>query len=607
VKPILHFLLILSRSTFLKINICAGIAFLLASPPIGANQMRLISPTPDNVLQESGQRFHPVYSTLGMVSSQERLASEVGASMLRKGGNAIDAAVATAFALSVTLPQAGNLGGGGFLVYWHAPERKSYALNFREMAPQLAYRDLFLDADGSVSRKKEFFSVLSTGVPGSVAGLLQAHQRFGRLSRAEVIAPSIQLADDGFVVYPQLADSLKRAFPRLSQDPAARSLFYRQVDRTDGVIQWTSYQAGDQLRQPDLANTLRLISLKGSAGFYEGKTANKIVDLMKASGGLIDHRDLNDFTAPWVEPVKGMFRGTTLISMPPPSSGGITLLQILKLIEPFDLEGLGLNSSDSIHLLTESMNLAYRDRNQFLGDPDQIDIPVLKLLSSSHIDGLRDQLNLKSHTPASDLAGQAPLSSGFNTTHLSVADRDGSLVALTTTLNFAYGNGIAVPGAGFLLNNELADFTAKPGVPNAYGLVQGEQNAVAPRRRPLSSMTPTIVLNKAGDSWLATGSPGGSRIITTVLQVLLNRIVYGLNLATSVATPRIHSQLWPDSLQLEQGLSPDTVELLRQRGHKLRFTRSMGSANSVEINPNGGSYGVADPRRPEGAAIAEQY
>ncbi|WP_186589055.1 gamma-glutamyltransferase [Synechococcus sp. MVIR-18-1] len=562
-------------------------------------------PISENLLQESGQRFHPVHSSLGIVSSQERLASEVGAFMLRKGGNAMDAAVATAFALSVTLPQAGNLGGGGFLVFWHAPERKAYALNFREMAPHLAHRDLFLDADGEVSKNKEFFSLLSTGVPGSVAGLLKAQERFGRLSRVEVMAPSIQLADEGFVIYPQLADSLKRAFPRLSKDPTARSLFYRQVELPDGGPQWIPYQSGEQLRQPELAQSLKLISSKGSAGFYEGTTAHQIVALMKSQGGLIDYRDLTDFTAPWVEPVKGIFRDHTVISMPPPSSGGITLLQILKLIEPFDLESLGTNSADSIHLLTESMNLAYRDRNQFLGDPDQIDIPVRRLLSHSYIDSLRNQLNLGSHTSAVDLAGQAPLSSGVNTTHLSVADRDGSLVALTTTLNFAYGNGIAVPGAGFLLNNELADFTAKPGVPNAYGLVQGEQNAVAPSRRPLSSMTPTIVLNQEGDSWLATGSPGGSRIITTVVQVLLNRIIHGLNLATSVATPRIHSQLWPDSLQLEQGLSPDTLELLKQRGHALRFTRSMGSANSVEFKPNGGSFGVADPRRPEGAAIAE--
>ncbi|MDP7995032.1 MAG: gamma-glutamyltransferase [Synechococcus sp. SP2 MAG] len=562
-------------------------------------------PTSENLLQESGQRFHPVHSSLGIVSSQERLASEVGALMLRKGGNAIDAAVATAFALSVTLPQAGNLGGGGFLVFWFAPERKAYALNFREIAPRLAHRDLFLDPDGEVSKSKEFFSLLSTGVPGSVAGLLKAQERFGRLSRVEVMAPSIQLADDGFVIYPQLADSLKRAFPRLRQDPTARSLFYRQVELPGGGAQWIPYQSGELLRQPELAQSLKLISLKGTSAFYEGKIAHQIVTLMKSQGGLIDHRDLANFTAPWVEPVKGVFRGHTVISMPPPSSGGITLLQILKLIDPFDLEALGSNSADSIHLLTESMNLAYRDRNQFLGDPDQIDIPMRRLLSQSYIDRLRDQLNLASHTSAADLAGQAPLSSGVNTTHLSVADRDGSLVALTTTLNFAYGNGIAVPGSGFLLNNELADFTAKPGVPNAYGLVQGEQNAVASSRRPLSSMTPTIVLNKEGDSWLATGSPGGSRIITTVVQVLLNRIVHGLNLATSVATPRIHSQLWPDSLQLEQGFSPDTVELLKQRGHTLRFTRSMGSANSVELKPNGGSFGVADPRRPEGAAIAE--
>ena len=592
-------------ATFLAINLCTGIAVLFGSSPACANQVRLARSTSENLLQESGQRFHPVHSSLGIVSSQERLASEVGALMLRKGGNAIDAAVATAFALSVTLPQAGNLGGGGFLVFWYAPERKAYALNFREIAPHLAHRDLFLDPDGEVSKSKEFFSLLSTGVPGSVAGLLKAQERFGRLSRIEVMAPSIQLADDGFVIYPQLADSLKRAFPRLRQDPTARSLFYRQVELPGGGAQWIPYQSGELLRQPELAQSLKLISLKGTSAFYEGKIAHQIVALMKSQGGLIDHRDLANFTAPWVEPVKGVFRGHTVISMPPPSSGGITLLQILKLIDPFDLEALGSNSADSIHLLTESMNLAYRDRNQFLGDPDQIDIPMRRLLSQSYIDRLRAQLNLFSHTSAADLAGQAPLSSGFNTTHLSVADRDGSLLALTTTLNFAYGNGIAVPGSGFLLNNELADFTAKPGLPNAYGLVQGEQNAVASSRRPLSSMTPTIVLNKEGDSWLATGSPGGSRIITTVVQVLLNRIVHGLNLATSVAIPRIHSQLWPDSLQLEQGFSPDTVELLKQRGHALRFTRSMGSANSVELIPNGGSFGVADPRRPEGAAIAE--
>ena len=604
-KPVFDSFVTTELATFFAVNLCTGIAVLLGSSSVCAEQVRLARPISENLLQESGQRFHPVHSSLGIVSSQERLASEVGAFMLRKGGNAMDAAVATAFALSVTLPQAGNLGGGGFLVFWHAPERKAYALNFREMAPHLAHRDLFLDADGEVSKNKEFFSLLSTGVPGSVAGLLKAQERFGRLSRVEVMAPSIQLADEGFVIYPQLADSLKRAFPRLSKDPTARSLFYRQVELPDGGPQWIPYQSGEQLRQPELAQSLKLISSKGSAGFYEGTTAHQIVALMKSQGGLIDYRDLTDFTAPWVEPVKGVFRGHTVISMPPPSSGGITLLQILRLIEPFDLESLGANSADSIHLLTESMNLAYRDRNQFLGDPDQIDIPVRRLLSHSYIDSLRNQLNLSSHTSAVDLAGQAPLSSGVNTTHLSVADRDGSLVALTTTLNFAYGNGIAVPGAGFLLNNELADFTAKPGVPNAYGLVQGEQNAVAPSRRPLSSMTPTIVLNQEGDSWLATGSPGGSRIITTVVQVLLNRIIHGLNLATSVATPRIHSQLWPDSLQLEQGFSPDTLELLKQRGHALRFTRSMGSANSVELKPNGGSFGVADPRRPEGAAIAE--
>ena len=552
-----------------------------------------------NPLQEQGQRVHPVQSSAGMVASQEALASEVGAAMLRQGGNAIDAAVATSYALAVTLPQAGNLGGGGFLVFWNQPQRRGYALNFREMAPRRAHRDLFLNPDGSVNRQRATRSLLSTGVPGTVAGLIQAHGRFGVLSREQVMAPAIALAEKGFAVYPALAASLRQAAPLLQADPSAKALYYKP----GGGF----YQAGEILRQPELASTLRRIARQGRAGFYQGPLARALEEQMQAGGGLIDRRDLEAYTAPWLEPVQGRFRGLTVLSMPPPSSGGVTLVQLLNLLEPFDLAGMGLNSAAAIHTMVEAMNLAYRDRNSELGDAAQVEVPVERLTSKGYANQLRRLIQPERHTPSAELKGKASLpANSTNTTHLSVADEQGSLVALTTTLNFAYGNGIAIPGTGVLLNNEMDDFSAKPGVANAYGLVQGEKNAIAPGRRPLSSMTPTVVLNAKGEPWLATGSPGGSRIITTVLQVVLNRVVHGLNLATAVLSPRIHSQLWPDQLQLEQGISPDTIRLLNAWGHQLQRSRTMGSANSVELKPTGGSLGVADPRRPEGAAVPQR-
>ena len=565
-----------------------------------------------NPLQEQGQRVQPVASSAGMVVSQEALASGVGAAILRRGGNAIDAAVATAFALGVTLPQAGNLGGGGFLLFWHGPQRRAYALNFRERAPRRATAQMFLNGAGDVDRAKATRSLLSTAVPGSVAGLLAAQERFGRLSRQEVLTPAIELAERGFPVYPELAASLRQAAPQLQSDPTAKRLFFRidSAPVTPGGRGSTGvrfYRVGEILRQPQLGATLRLISHQGAAGFYRGRLAQQLEALMAKGGGLIDRKDLAAYTAPWVEPVRGSFRGLTVLSMPPPSSGGVTLVQLLNLLEPFDLALAGLNSASTIHTMVEAMNLAYRDRNSELGDPDQMAIPVERLTSKAYADSLRPLIRSDRHTPSAQLAGLAPLpSNSTNTTHLSVADRQGSLVALTTTLNFAYGNGIAVPGAGFLLNNEMDDFTAKPGVANAYGLVQGERNAIAPGRRPLSSMAPTLVLNAEGSPWLATGSPGGSRIITTVLQVLLNRILHGLNLASAVLAPRVHSQLWPDQLSLEEGISPDTQRLLEARGHQLLRTAAMGSANSVELLPAGGSLGVADPRRPEGAAVPER-
>lgn len=583
-------------------------------------------PLAASVLQEGRQRFQPVWSAGGIAASQEQLASQVGARVLAQGGNAVDAAVAASFALAVTLPQAGNLGGGGFLLLWlpgpspargragcgpAAPaERRlgggiAVAVNFRETAPLAIQPSLFLGADGRLDRRLATRSLLSTGVPGTPAGLLLAQRCYGRLSRQAVLAPAIALADQGFVVGKELADSLQQAAPLLQADPTSRALFFKPPQRLGGPVQ--PYQPGEILRQPQLAGTLRRLAAHGDAGFYRGPVADQLVALMRRGHGLISHADLQGYRAQLVAPLQGQFRRHPVLTMPPPSGGGVTLLMLLGLLEPMPLEQLGLGSAAALHRLAEAMNLAYRDRNRWLGDPDQIAMPLDRLLSRPYLQQLRETIRSDRHRPAAELdPPPAPAAGeGTNTTHLSVADREGGLVATTTTLNFAYGNGISVPGAGFLLNNEIDDFALQPGVANAYGLVQGQANAVAPGRRPLSSMTPTLVFRPDGRPWLATGSPGGSRIITTVLQVLLGRIVHGLNLAGAVAAPRMHSQLWPDRLQLEEGFSPDTRRLLEAMGHQWAEGPAMGSANSVEVLPAGGSLGVADPRRRDAAAIAE--
>jgi gamma-glutamyltranspeptidase/glutathione hydrolase len=589
-----------------------------------------ITPARANLLQERSQRFQPVESAGGMVAAQEAQAAQVGAQILRQGGNAVDAAVATSFAMAVTLPQAGNLGGGGFLVLW-LPRRgaintcravaravsppqaiaigrgEAIALNFRETAPQAATADLFLNPDGRVNRERALRSLLSSGVPGTVAGLSRVQARYGCLPLAAVIQPAIDLAERGFPVGAELSDSLQSAQPLLQADPTSARQFYK----ADG----TAYQPGELLRQPQLAESLRCIAQQGPSCFYSGRLAQQLTALMQSRGGLITSADLESYRAPWATPLQARFMGHRVLTMPPPSGGGATLLQLLKVLEPLDLAGSGLNSAASIHTMVEAMNLAYRDRNRLLGDPDEVDMPLDLLLSDRYAAEQRQRIRADRHRPASELEAEpSPALGSTNTTHLSVVDRDGGMVAATTTLNTAYGNGISVPGAGFLLNNEMDDFTAKPGAPNAYGLRQGRQNAIAPGRRPLSSMTPTLVMRPDDSPLLATGSPGGSRIISTVLQVLLNRLVQDLNLASAVAMPRIHSQLWPDQISIEQGISPDTVKLLEQRGHTVRLAPAMGSANSVEVrygigDAEGfpmGSYGTADPRRLDAAAVAER-
>ncbi|MEB3168209.1 MAG: gamma-glutamyltransferase [Synechococcaceae cyanobacterium] len=606
-----------------------GVFLSLALLPVGAG----LAAAPDDVLLEHGQRFQPVWSSGGMVAGQEPLASAAGASMLRAGGNAVDAAVAAAFVESVTLPQAGNLGGGGFLLLWlpgPSPARlrgclagaasaaelevgngHAVGIDFRERAPLAANRQLFLAPDGSVDRQRATRSLASSGVPGSVAGLVLAHACYGRLSLERVMAPAIAFAREGFVLGRDLSDQLQQAAELLALDPESRRIY--QLRRApQGAPQGAllAPPPGTRLRQPELASTLQRIAATGAAGFYSGPVAGALLKLMEQRQGLIRAQDLRDYRAQLVRPLLIRFRGHPVLSLPPPA-GGLSLLQALRLLDPLDLAPGGSGSARALHLLVETLNLVFRERNARLGDPERQAIPVEWLLSEPHLADLRQQIDPRRHTPSSQRSApaQGPLEGG-NTTHLSATDRQGGLVALTTSLNLPFGNGISIPGTGVLLNNTMDDFTAKAGSANAFGLRQGERNAIAPRARPLSSMAPTLVFRPEGQPWLALGSPGGSRITSSVLQVLLNRLVHGLNLASAVSEPRLHSQLWPDVIGFEQGLSPDTQRQLEAMGHALAPARAMGATNAVEqlASPPSeprGSLGVSDPRRSAGPAMGE--
>jgi len=533
-------------------------------------------------------RVHPVLAEHGMVATQEAAATGIGVEVLRAGGNAVDAAVAVGFALAVTLPQAGNLGGGGFLLVHHAASGTTHAVDYRETAPAAAHRDMFLDERGRVDHARARFSHASAGVPGTVAGLALARERFGTVPLARLLAPVIALARNGVVVSRALAASLAAAAPRLRRDPDAAAIFLHPDGRP--------WRAGEVLVQADLADTLERIAAQGPDGFYRGEVAARIAADMERDGGLITREDLAGYRPRMRAPVFGTYRGHVIASMPPPSSGGVHLLQILNLLEDFPLGFLGHGSADTVHLIAESAKLAYADRARHLGDADFVPVPVEGLVSKQYARRLRAGIDLDRARPSARIApGRPGTAGGADTTHFSIMDRDGNVVANTYTLNFGYGSGRVAAGTGVLLNNEMDDFSAKPGVPNAYGLVGGEANAIAPGKRPLSSMTPTIVFRE-GAPLLATGSPGGSRIITTTVQVIVNVIDHRMNLAEAVLAPRVHHQWLPDELRVEQGLSPDTLSLLRARGHEVVETAATGSANSVLRVP-GGFAGAADPRR----------
>lgn len=541
------------------------------------------------------ERFQPAIAKNGMVASQEIVASQVGRDILKKGGNAIDAAVATGFALAVTLPRAGNLGGGGFMVIHLADENKTVAIDYRESAPAAAHPDIYLDENGNVLKDLATHSHQSAGVPGTVAGLSYVLSKYGTMSLKQVMAPAIKLARKGVTVSYSQSHAINNRKKVLQSNPASREKFYKK----DG----SAYQIGETWKQKDLAWSLKQIARHGPDAFYKGVIAKKIVADMQNNNGLITSEDLANYQVKEREPIIGNYRGYTIATMPPPSSGGVHLVQMLNVLEGFDLKQKKQNSAATIHLLAETMKYAYSDRSKYLGDPDFYPVPVSKLTDKKYADSIRKHINNNTARPSREIRpGKHLPDESPNTTHFSVADNKGNVVSNTYTLNYSFGSGITVPGTGILLNNEMDDFSAKAGVANGYGLIGGKANAIEANKRPLSSMTPTIVF-KDNKPWLITGSPGGSRIINSVLQVILNSIDFDLNIASSTALPRVHHQWLPDKLTVETGISSDTLRLLKNKGHTVEIrNRTFGSAQSILIGEDY-FYGASDTRRP-GAGVA---
>ena len=539
---------------------------------------------------------HPVIDNQGMVVSQRKIASEVGAQILKEGGNAVDAAVATGLALAVVLPRAGNLGGGGFMIIHLKEEDRNIAIDYREKAPSGAFRDLFLDENGNYDKKKAQFSLLSAGVPGSVAGFHHALMNYGTLSWEEVLKPAIRLAEEGFEIPHDLANTLasKRYRARLSSNEAAAKVFYKE-DKS-------LYKAGEILVQNDLANTLRQLSEFGPDAFYKGEIAKLIVKEMERNGGLITLEDLSNYQIAERKPLNGQYKDYKIVSMPPSSSGGTHLIQMLNMLEEFPIKEMGFGSAESIHILAEVMKRAYADRSKYLGDTDFYKVPS-SLTSKDYAKSLNAFISKDKITPSDEISAGNPFPyESPDTTHFSVMDSFGNAVSNTYTLNFSYGSGMMIPGTGMLINNEMDDFSSKPGTPNGYGLLGSEANAIEGNKRPLSSMTPTIIF-KNDEPYMVFGSPGGSRIITTVLQVALNVMDHDMNIAQAVHSPRIHHQWLPEILMIESGFGPDTERLLTEKGYKLYPSSTMGSIQAI-MKEGDYFYGSADPRRPSaGVAI----
>ena len=560
---------------------------LLPKPATNASQLAA------NRYDSSNDIFHPVYGKNGMVASEQGLATQVGLDILKQGGNAIDAAVAVGFALAVVLPNAGNIGGGGFMVLHDDKTGKDVAIDFREIAPAKASRDMYLDNQGNVIDGKSLFTHDASGVPGTVAGMEYALKKWGTMPLSKVLEPAIKLADKGFIVSDILAQTLKEEKSTLGKWSASKAIFFKNGE---------PMKSGDLLVQKDLAKSLRLIAKQGAKAFYQGEIATKIAKEMQSQGSTMTLGDLKAYKVVERQPIIGDYRGYKVVTMPPPSSGGVHLIEILNMLEHYPIKEDGVNSAKNIHHMAESMKLAYADRSEYLGDPDFVKIPVTGLTSKAYAnERVKTIDDNKARLSSTIKPGKPQPYESDQTTHYSVMDKAGNAVAVTYTLNLNFGSGIVVEGTGILLNNEMDDFSVKPGVPNAFGLVGGAANAIEAKKRPLSSMTPTIVM-KNNKPWLVTGSPGGARIITTVLQSVVNTIDHEMNPAEAIITPRVHHQWLPDELRVEEGISPDTIKLLQDKGHNVVTKAPMGRIQIIQADDSG-FYGYSDPRNPDGKTL----
>ena len=553
--------------------------------------------TPSQPLFEYSAINHPVMGKSGMVASHNALSSEIAAEILAKGGNAIDAGAALGFALAVTLPRAGNIGGGGFMLVHVAELNKTIAIDFRETAPAKATQGMFFDSDGNVVLDETYrFSHKSSAVPGSVAGLAHIVENYGTMSLAEVLEPAIRLARDGIAVTYDLAADLSRS-QRLKNNPASLKKFYKP----DG----SNYEVGEIFKQPDLAWTLSEIAKSGAEAFYHGSVAEKIVADMEAHNGLITMNDLSNYEVIEREPVRGTYRDYVIEAMPAPSSGGTHVIQMLNILENFPLAKMGPESADALHIMAESMKYSYADRSKYLGDPDFVEVPTETLISKDYAKGIAAKISSQRARSSDEIApGNLAIYESDETTHYSVVDDQGNMVGNTYTLMFSFGSGVVIKGTGILMNNNMGNFTLRSDIPDAFGLMGSENNLIHPNRRPVSSMSPVLV-SQNGKPMLMTGSPGGSKIISANMQMVLNVLEFGMNIADASVAPRIHHQWKPDMLEIEAGISPDTVSLLISKGQKIKFSQrsaGMGSLQTV-MWKDGLFYGFSDPRRPGAGAV----
>ena len=545
----------------------------------------------DSSIFNSQSLIHPEVNQNGMVVTQHYLATDVGVKILEDGGNAYDASIAVAFALAVVLPRAGNIGGGGFMVMYDKEANENFSIDYREMAPKLASKDMFLNDDGSVNKKRAREGILSIGVPGTVYGMWEVHKKFGSISWKKLIEPAIQLAEEGFIMSPFMVDALNRRYKKLSNYQNFKDIFYEDYPVT----------LDSRLIQKDLANTLSIIANKGVKGFYEGEIAKKIALDMKNKNGLISSYDLKNYRAIWRKPIKGNFDKYEIITMGPPSSGGIHIIQMLNILEKFDLKELGHNSASYGALLSEVMKYAYADRSKYLADPDYFEVPVTQLISKRYAEKIYNKIAVNEVTPSSEiLPGNLIPHESEDTTHFSIADKFGNVTSNTYTLNSGYGSGVIIEGTGILMNNEMDDFVSAPGVPNQFGLLGGEANKIEPFKRPLSSMTPTLVFEE-DEPIIATGSPGGSVIITAVLQFLLNTLVFEMEISDATIAPRVHQQWGPDILFLEKGFDMNAGKEIESYGQKILISGPRTSLESLQIKENL-FYGFGDTRRPDSKA-----